>query len=118
MFAVLRGRLLLGWPHRSLLRKSRHIFVTSECCGGHKMRVVRIENTGSNHIQLISQGLKGTNSVPGHHSFNIVDGLLHRPADSNFYAGLVVLSGHVTIQGMTIHDMQQASVSARAGAST
>lgn len=38
---------------------------------------------------------------------HIADGLLHRPADSNFYAGLSVGSGHVTIQGMTIRDMQQ-----------
>lgn len=38
---------------------------------------------------------------------HIVDGLLHRPADSNFCAGLFVPSGHVTMQGMTIRDMQQ-----------
>ena len=37
---------------------------------------------------------------------HIVDGLLHRPADSGFYAGLLVSSGHVTMQGMTIRDMQ------------
>ena len=49
--------------------RSRHIFVTSECCSGHKVRVVRIENTGFNHILLIPRGLKGTNSVPGHHVF-------------------------------------------------
>ena len=41
---------------------------------------------------------------------HIVDGLLHRPADSNFYAGLFVPSGHVTMQGMTIRDMQQSIV--------
>jgi hypothetical protein len=41
---------------------------------------------------------------------HIVDGLLHRPADSNFYAGLFVPSGHVTMQGMTIRDMQQSMV--------
>lgn len=28
------------------------------------------KNTGFNHIQLISEGLRGTNSVPGHHIFN------------------------------------------------
>jgi hypothetical protein len=38
---------------------------------------------------------------------HIVDGLLQRPADSGFYAGLLASSGHVTIQGMTIRDMQQ-----------
>lgn len=38
---------------------------------------------------------------------HIVDGLLQRPADSGFYAGLLVSSGHVTMQGMTIRDMQQ-----------
>jgi len=41
---------------------------------------------------------------------HIVDGLLHRPADSNFYAGILVGSGHVTMQGMTIRDMQQGIV--------
>ena len=41
---------------------------------------------------------------------HIVGGLLHRPADSNFDAGLVVGSGHVTIQGMTNRDMQQGMV--------
>jgi hypothetical protein len=38
---------------------------------------------------------------------HIVDGLLQRPANSNFNAGLLVGSGHVTVQGMTIRDMQQ-----------
>ena len=38
---------------------------------------------------------------------HIVDGLIERPANSNFNAGLFVASGHVTMQGMTIRDMQQ-----------
>lgn len=38
---------------------------------------------------------------------HIVGGLLHRPANSAFNAGLAVGSGHVTVQGMTIRDMQQ-----------
>jgi hypothetical protein len=38
---------------------------------------------------------------------HIVDGLLQRPTDSAFRAGLLVSSGHVTMQGMTIRDMQQ-----------
>jgi len=38
---------------------------------------------------------------------HIVDGLLQRPANSAFNAGLLVGSGHVTMQGMTIRDMQQ-----------
>lgn len=38
---------------------------------------------------------------------HIVGGLLHRPANSEFNAGLFVVSGHVTMQGMTIRDMQQ-----------
>jgi hypothetical protein len=38
---------------------------------------------------------------------HVVDGLLQRPADSAFHAGLLVSSGHVTIQGTTIRDMQQ-----------
>ena len=38
---------------------------------------------------------------------HIVDGLLQRPANSNFNAGILAGSGHVTMQGMTIRDMQQ-----------
>jgi hypothetical protein len=38
---------------------------------------------------------------------HIVDSLLERPTDSNFYAGLFVGSGNVNMQGTTIRDMQQ-----------
>ena len=38
---------------------------------------------------------------------HIVDGLIQRPSNSNFNAGLFVGSGHATMQGMTIRDMQQ-----------
>ncbi|HWZ84313.1 MAG TPA: hypothetical protein VNW47_16915 [Terriglobales bacterium] len=38
---------------------------------------------------------------------HIVDGLLKRPSNGAFNAGLLVGSGHVTMQGMTIRDMQQ-----------
>ena len=38
---------------------------------------------------------------------HIVNGLIERPADSNFDAGLLVASGHVTMQGTVIRDMQQ-----------
>jgi hypothetical protein len=38
---------------------------------------------------------------------HIVGGLLERPSNSNFNAGLFVASGHVTMQGTTIRDMQQ-----------
>jgi len=38
---------------------------------------------------------------------HIVDGLIQRPANSNFNAGILASSGHVTMQGMTIRDMQQ-----------
>jgi len=38
---------------------------------------------------------------------HIVDGLIERPANSNFNAGVYAASGHVTMQGMTIRDMQQ-----------
>lgn len=38
---------------------------------------------------------------------HIADGLIERPANPNFNAGLFVGSGHVTMQGMTIRDMQQ-----------
>jgi len=37
---------------------------------------------------------------------HIAGGLLQRPSDGNFYVGLLVGSGHVTMQGMTIRDMQ------------
>jgi hypothetical protein len=35
---------------------------------------------------------------------HIAGGSLQRPSDGNFYAGLFVGSGHVTLQGMTIRD--------------
>ena len=38
---------------------------------------------------------------------HIVGGLLQRPSDGGFYAGVTVGSGHVTMQGLTIRDMQQ-----------
>jgi hypothetical protein len=38
---------------------------------------------------------------------HIADGLLQRPSNGAFNAGLFVSSGHVTIQGTTIRDMQQ-----------
>ena len=46
-------------------------------------------------------------TVSGKSDVQIVGGLLHRPADSNWSAGLAVDSGHVTIRGITIRDMQQ-----------
>ena len=38
---------------------------------------------------------------------HIVNGLVERPADSNWYAGILASSGHVTMQGTVIRDMQQ-----------
>jgi hypothetical protein len=38
---------------------------------------------------------------------HIVDGLLQRPANGAWNVGLLVGSGHVTMQGITIRDMQQ-----------
>jgi len=38
---------------------------------------------------------------------HIAGGLLRRPSDGGFYAGVAVGSGHITMQGMTIRDMQQ-----------
>jgi len=38
---------------------------------------------------------------------HIVDGLIQRPSNGNFNAGLLASAGHVTMQGMTIRDMQQ-----------
>lgn len=38
---------------------------------------------------------------------HITDSLVQRPADGQWHAGLSIGSGHVTMQGTTIHDMQQ-----------
>jgi len=38
---------------------------------------------------------------------HMVNGMLERAADSNWYAGIAVGSGHVTMQGTVIRDMQQ-----------
>ena len=38
---------------------------------------------------------------------HIVDGLLQGRADPDWHAGVVASSGHVTMQGTAIHDMQQ-----------
>lgn len=38
---------------------------------------------------------------------HIIDGLVQRPADTQWHAGIFASSGHVTMQGMTIRDMQQ-----------
>jgi hypothetical protein len=38
---------------------------------------------------------------------HISGAVLQRPSDGGFYAGLLVGSGHVTMQGMTIRDMQE-----------
>ena len=38
---------------------------------------------------------------------HIVNGSIGRPIDSNLYAGVVASSGHVTMQGTVIRDMQQ-----------
>jgi hypothetical protein len=54
----------------------------------------------------ISSGYAGISAVDKS-DVHIVDGLIERPANSNFNAGLFVASGHVTMQGMTIRDMQQ-----------
>jgi hypothetical protein len=54
----------------------------------------------------ITSGFAGI-SVFDKSDVHIVDGLIQRPANSNVNAGLFVASGHVTMQGMTIRDMQQ-----------
>jgi hypothetical protein len=46
---------------------------------------------------------------------HIAGGSLQRPSDGNFYAGLFVGSGHVTLQGMTIRDMQESIDIAESG---
>jgi hypothetical protein len=46
---------------------------------------------------------------------HIAGGLLQRPSDGGFYAGVTVGSGHVTMQGLTIRDMQQSINIAQSG---
>jgi len=46
---------------------------------------------------------------------HIAGGLLQRPSDGGFYAGVAVGSGHVTMQGLTIRDMQQSINIAQSG---
>jgi len=46
---------------------------------------------------------------------HIAGGLLQRPSDGGFYAGVSVGSGHVTMQGLTIRDMQQSINIAQSG---
>jgi hypothetical protein len=54
---------------------------------------------------VISSGLAAVSAFDKS-DVHISGGLLQRPTDSNFYIGLLVGSGHVTMQGMTIRDMQ------------
>ena len=54
----------------------------------------------------ITSGFAGISAVDKS-DVHIVDGLIERPANSNFNAGILAASGHVTMQGMTIRDMQQ-----------
>ena len=46
---------------------------------------------------------------------HIVNGVFERPADSNWHAGLTVGSGHVTMQGTVIRDMQTSIVIGQSG---
>jgi hypothetical protein len=46
---------------------------------------------------------------------HIVNGLVERPSDSNFYAGIFAASGHITMQGTVIRDMQQGMSIASSG---
>ena len=62
----------------------------------------------------ITSGFAGISAVDKS-DVHIVDGLIQRPANSNFNAGLFVASGHVTMQGMTIRDMQQSIIVATSG---
>jgi len=46
---------------------------------------------------------------------HIVNGVLERPSDNNWHAGITVGSGHVTMQGTVIRDMQTSIVVGQGG---
>ena len=87
--------------------------------GSNQIRLQDVATDGSNGISvyelsqvwLVRATVNATSGFAGIAAFDksdvhIVDGLIEHPANSNFNSGLFVGSAHVTMQGMTIRDMQ------------
>jgi len=88
--------------------------------GSNQVRLQDVTTDGSwgivvyeaSQVWLVRATVNITSGFAGISAFDksdvhIVDGLIERPANSNFNAGILAASGHVTMQGMTIRDMQQ-----------
>lgn len=88
--------------------------------GSNQVRLQNVTTDGSwgieayelSQVWVVNATVNITSGFAGISAFDksdvhIVDGLMERPANSNFNAGIFVGSGHVTMQGMTIRDMQQ-----------
>lgn len=88
--------------------------------GSNQVRLQDVATDGSwgivvyeaSQVWLVRATVNITSGYAGISAFDksdvhIVDGLIERPANSNFNAGILASSGHVTMQGMTIRDMQQ-----------
>ena len=87
--------------------------------GSHAVQLQDVSVDGSwgivvseaSQVWLVNVTINITSGYAGISAFDksdvhIVNGLIERPSDSNYYAGIVVGSGHVTMQGMVIRDMQ------------
>jgi hypothetical protein len=88
--------------------------------GSNDVRLENVTTDGSwgvvvyeaSQVWLVNVTVNITSGYGGISAFDksdvhIVNGLIERPADSNFYAGIFASSGHVTMQGTVIRDMQQ-----------
>ncbi|HTS35989.1 MAG TPA: hypothetical protein VMH04_09975 [Candidatus Solibacter sp.] len=88
--------------------------------GSHGIRLQNVATDGSwgivvyeaCQVWLVNVTVNITSGYAGIAAYDksdvhIVNGSIGRPADSNFYAGIAVGSGHITMQGTTIRDMQQ-----------
>ncbi len=88
--------------------------------GSNDVRLQNVSTEGSwgvvvaeaSQVWLVNLTVNITSGYAAVSSFDksdvhIVNGLIERPTDSNFYAGIFASSGHVTMQGTTIRDMQQ-----------
>ena len=88
--------------------------------GSGNVRLQNVATDGSwgivvyeaSQVWLVNVAVNITSGYAGISSFDksdvhIVNGSIGRAADSNFYAGIAAASGHVTMQGMVIRDMQQ-----------
>ena len=88
--------------------------------GSHDVRLQNVTTDGAwgvvvyeaSQVWLVNVTVNITSGYAAVSAFDksdvhIVNGSLERPADSNWYAGILAASGHVTMQGTKIRDMQQ-----------